>query len=133
MIFKNKLIKTLLLVIILIISVFLIRSILFRKDFSVAIANESDLRIQDLTVKIDDVIAFNDSIYSSSIPCCWINQSLKFGVHNFVIESKSKVLFKEFSVLSFKDTYIYIGVWENENKNLWIKKRIYYFFKPTYE
>ena len=133
MISKNKLIKTFLLVIILLISVFLTRSILFRKDFSVAIANESDLRIQDLMIKIDGVIAFNDSIYSSSIPCCWINQSLRFGVHNFSIESKSKAIFREFSVLSFKDTYIYIGVWENENNNLWIKKKIYYFFKPTYE
>ena len=114
-------------------SVFLIRGILFKKDFSIAIANESENRIPDLIIKIDGIIAFNDSIYASSIPCCWINQSLKFGVHTFTIESKLKAIFKEFSILSFKDTHIYIGVWENENRNLWIQKRIYYFFKPTYE
>jgi len=133
MITKKRLIKILFIIIILIISGVIIRGIIFKKEFSIAIANETEIRIPDLTIKIDGMIAFNDSIYSSSIPCCWINRSLKFGLHTVSIESKSKNLIKNFSVLSIKNTYIYIGVWDNKNGGFQIRKKIFYFIKPRYE
>ncbi len=133
MITKKRLLKILFIIIILIIGEVLIRGIMFKKEFSFAIANETEIRIPDFTIKIDGIIAFNDSIYISSVPCCWINRSLKFGLHTVSIESKSNNLIKNFSVLGFKNTNIYIGIWDNKKGGFQIQKKIFYFLKPRYE
>jgi hypothetical protein len=110
----------------------LIRGIFFEKIFSIAIANETDLKISDLTIKIDNQLIFSDSIFQNSIPCCWTKQELKFGFHKIEVESKSTNLKRKFSVFSFKNSQIYVGIYEAETNNFSIVKRVYYFFRPTY-
>lgn len=117
---------------ILIVLGFLIRGLFFEKLFSIAIANETDLPIPDLVIKIDNKIVFSDSIFQSSIPCCWTKQLLNFGFHKIEVESKSANLKREFSVFSFKNSHIYIGIWKAETNDFSIVKKVYYFFKPTY-
>lgn len=124
--------KYLLVLTVLIVLGILIRGIFFEKIFSIAIANETGSKVPDLVIKIDNQIVFSDSIFQNSIPCCWTKQELKFGFHKIEVESKSTNLKREFSVFSFKNSHIYVGIFGTEKNSFSIVKRVYYFFRPIY-
>jgi hypothetical protein len=111
---------------------FLIRGLFFEKEVSFVIANETEYKVPDLVIKIDNETVFNDSIFLSSIPCCWTSKTIGYGLHNICIESRSDELYKEFKIFSFKNTHIYIGVWDNGEGELWIEKRVHYFISAIY-
>ena len=130
---KKKLIVVIKVIIALTLISFLIRGLFFEKKVSFAIAQESDKFIPDLTVKIDNEIVFNDTILLGPIPCCSAQKKIDFGIHKITIESASQNLKKEFEIAGFKDTHIFLAVWEKENGELWIEKAVYYFTKPMYD
>jgi hypothetical protein len=132
MILRQIQLKYLLVLTVLIVLGILIRGIFFEKIFSIAIANETDLKVPDLVIKIDNQIVFSDSIFQNSIPCCWTKQELKFGFYKIDVESKSINLKREFSVFSFKNSHIYIGIFGADKNKFSIVKRVYYFFRPLY-
>jgi hypothetical protein len=115
------------------VTIFITRSLVFEKKFTLAIANETHINVPDLVIRIDNEEIFRDSIFISSIPCCWTNKVLSFGIHEILVESKSKNLHKLFSVFCFKDSHIYVGIRNSTFGKLWVDKRIYYFFSPLYQ
>jgi hypothetical protein len=132
-ILNKKLLKFIYIILFLVFAISFIRGLAFEKKFSFVIANETRKNIPDLVIKIDGEIKFSDSIYISSIPCCRMNQVLSFGLHDILVESKSNNLNRKFSVFSFKISHTYIGIWNNDNGELLIDKKIYYFLSPLYQ
>jgi len=110
----------------------LIRGLFFEKEVSFAIAQESNEFIPDLIVKVDNQVVFNDTIYRFCIPCCSAKKTIDFGIHEITIESESKNLKKEFKIIGFRNTHIFIAVWETEKGELWIEKEVFYFLQPMY-
>ena len=131
--YKKKIIATIKIAFVVTLTTFLIRGLFFDKEISFAIAQESNKFIPDLTVKIDNEIVFNDTILLGPIPCCSAQKKIDFGIHKITIESASQNLKKEFEIAGFKDTHIFLAVWEKENGELWIEKAVYYFTKPMYD
>ena len=130
---KKKVIVVIKVIIVLTLISFLIRGLFFEKKVSFAIAQESNKLIPDLTVKIDNEIIFNDTIVRGPIPCCFTQKRIDFGIHKIIVDSKSQNLRKEFRIFGFKNSHIFIAVWEHENEELWIEKEVYYFLTPMYE
>ena len=127
-----KLLKIILLCLLLLCLSFLVRGLFFQKELSFAIANETELPISDFVVKIDNNTIFNDSIFESSVPCCWADSILGFGFHKVTAESRMYNIKRTFTVFCFKNVHVYIGVWMKENGILWIDRKIHYFLPAFY-
>jgi len=117
----------------LIVLLFFFRGLFFEKETGFVIANETENIIDDFTVTIGSELVFNDTISQGTLPCCWFNKKLSFGFHEIVVASEKTGIYRKFKFFNFKNTHIFIEIWDSSVENEYeVEKRIYYFFFPMY-